>query len=89
MASIGRAVPELQCAVVACGRAATTIYGGFALCESCWRLTDEIPEHIPLRFVLGIIAEMDDEHITGDNSLAAALAKRGFSRVPRSARHDL
>jgi len=71
---------DLRCCVSSCGKPAVTIIRGCSLCDRCWEITDEIPEHVPGRYIDGIIMEVLDETLTGSSSLADALANRGFGR---------
>lgn len=61
---------------------AYTIYCGWALCSRHWEDTDEIPDHVPPQYILGIIDEMNDVHLSGDTSLEGALSRRGLSKQP-------
>ena len=71
----------LYCAVVACQNEAFTVYRGYALCQRCSEVTDEIPDMVPAALLERIISDV----ISGDGTTEENLAKRGYTH-PRSPR---
>lgn len=69
----------LHCGIFDCDNEAEIVWRGYSLCDACYELCDNIPEHVPSRYIEGIIMEMRDETMTGDTSVAGALARRGFT----------
>lgn len=70
----------MKCSVVGCDTPAVTIFRGFSLCDRCWDVAVEIPEHVPSNYLDSIIMEVIDKTVTGSDSLDDALAHRGFAK---------
>jgi hypothetical protein len=62
-------VVNFACVLIGCENAAITIYRGYALCPRCWKVTDEIPDHVPAHLIESIIRGVIDTEYTLENSM--------------------